>query len=96
MAFDNVTAQTTREAPSDPKKNTFIAPTLLPKCCVCGLIRDQTGSFPDHERWVTPQAYQKTYGGHSADALLTHTYCPKCLTQAMGTASQYLRTIGTP
>lgn len=96
MAFDNVIAQTTREAPSDPKRNTLIAPTLLPKCCVCGLIRDQTGSSLDHERWVTPQAYQKTYGGHSADVLLTHTYCPKCLTQAMGTASQYLRTIGTP
>ena len=96
MAFDNVFAQTTREATSDPKKDTSIAPTLLPMCCVCHLIRDKPGSFPDRERWVTPQAYQKTNGGHSADVLLTHTYCPKCFTEAMVTARQYLRTIGTP
>jgi hypothetical protein len=95
MVLDNLFAQTAREAPSNSMRETFIAPTLLSVCCVCRLIRDKTGSFPDHERWVTPQAYQKTYDVLSADVLLTHTYCPECFTQVMGTVSQYLRTIGT-
>ena len=96
MVLDNLFAQTTREAPSDPVRETLIAPTLLPVCCVCRLIRDKTGLFPNRERWVTPRAYQKIHGAHSADVLFTHTYCPKCFTRAMGTVSQYLRTIGTP
>jgi hypothetical protein len=96
MTFDNVFAQTTHEATSDPKKDTSIAPTLLPICCVCRLIRDKTGSFPDRERWVTPQAYRKTYGAHSVNVLLTHTYCPGCFTHVMRTVNQDLRTIGTP
>ena len=96
MVLKNLFAQTTRETPSDPMRETFITPTLLPVCCVCSLIRDKTRSFPDRERWVTSRAYQKTHGAHSADVLFTHSYCPKCFTEVMGTVSQYLRTIGTP
>lgn len=96
MVLDNLFAQTAREAPSESDERTLHAPTLLPVCCVCSLIRDKTRSFPDRERWVTPRAHQKRYGVHSADVLLTHTYCPKCFTQVMGTVSQYFRTIGTP
>lgn len=96
MALDNLFAQTPREAPADPMRNIFTAPTLLPVCCVCKLIRDKTGPFPDRERWVTPRAYRKTYGAHSADVPLTHTYCPECFTQVMHTVNQYLRTIGAP
>ena len=44
MAFENVVAQTTREAPSALMRETFIAPKMLPVCCVCELIRDETAS----------------------------------------------------
>ena len=60
MVLDTLVAQTTREAFSPPMRETFIAPTLLPICCVCGLIRNETGSSPDRERWVTPQTYRQT------------------------------------
>jgi hypothetical protein len=96
MVHNNLLAQTTREASSDPTRKTFIAPALLPVCCVCSLIREKPGPFPDRERWVRPRAYQQTHGVHQAEVLLTHTYCPKCFTQVMDTVSQYLRTIGTP
>ena len=44
MSPEALVAQTTREAPSVPMRETFVAPTLLPVCCICGLIRDETGS----------------------------------------------------
>jgi hypothetical protein len=76
-------------------RETFIAPTLLPVCCVCGLIRDETGSSPDRERWVTPRTYRETHGVNPADVPLTHTYCLKCFTKAQVTVTQYFREIGT-
>jgi hypothetical protein len=91
MALGNLSAQTTRKAPSAPMSETFIAPMVLPVCCVCRLIRDKTESSPDRERWVTQRTYRKTHGVNPADFLLTHTYCPECFTQVMGTVSQYLR-----
>lgn len=91
MALETLFAQTTRETPSAPMRKMFIAPTLLPVCCVCRLIRDKTGSSPDRERWVTQRMYRKTHSANPADVPLTYTYCPKCFTQAMGTVSQYLR-----
>jgi hypothetical protein len=96
MVPHNLFTQTSREARSNPTRKTFITPALLPVCCVCGLIREKPGPFPDRERWVTQRAYQQPHGVHQADVLFTHTYCPKCFTQVMGTVSQYLRTIGTP
>ena len=91
MARRNLFAQTTREAPSAPMRETFIAPTPLPVCCVCSLIRDKTGSSPDPERWVTPLTYRRTHGINPTDSPLSLTYCPKCFTQVMGTVSRYLR-----
>ena len=95
MALVELFAQTTREAPSAPMRETFVAPTLLPVCCVCDLIRDETVSSPDRERWVTPRSYRKTYGVNPADFPLTHTYCQKCFTKAQETVEQYFRQIGT-
>jgi hypothetical protein len=95
MALGNLSAPTTREAPSAPMRETVIAPTMLPVCCVCGLIRDETGSFPDRECWITPRSYRKTHGANPADFPLTHTYCPKCFTKAQETTMQYFREIGT-
>ena len=95
MALVELFAQTTREAPSAPMRETFIAPTLLPVCCVCRLIRDETGSSPDRECWVTPRTYRKTYGLNPANFPLTHTYCQKCFTKVQETVVQYFRQIGT-
>ena len=95
MALGTLFAQTTRKAPSAPMRETFIAPTILPVCCVCGLIRDETGSSPDRERWVTPRTYRTTHGVNPAEFPLTHTYCPTCFTKAQETTRQYFREIGT-
>jgi hypothetical protein len=94
MALGNLSAPTTREASSALMRQAFIAPMLLPVCCVCGLIRDETGSSPDRERWVTPRTYRTTHGVNPADFPLTHTYCLKCFTKAQETTRQYFRDIG--
>ena len=95
MPLVALVAQTTREAPPAPMRETFIAPTLLPVCCVCALIRDETGSSSDRERWVTQRTYRQTHGVNPADFPLTHTYCLKCFTKAQETVTQYFREIGT-
>lgn len=66
----------------------FIAQTRLPVCCVCGLIRDETGYRPHHERWITQRMYRKTHGVNPTTRALTHTYCPTCFTQVLGTVWQ--------
>jgi len=90
MTLGTLFAQTTRKAPSAPMRETFIAPTMLPVCCVCGLIRDEAGPSPDRERWVTPRTYRTTHGVNPTKLALTHSYCQKCFTKVMGTVRQYL------
>ena len=51
MSFLELLAQTTREASPAPMRETFVAPTMLPVCCVCSLIRDESRSFHHRERW---------------------------------------------
>ena len=96
MSLETLFAQTTCKAPSALMRETFIAPTMLPVCCVCELIRDETGSSPNRERWVTPRTYRRTHGMNPADFPLTHTYCLKCFTKVQDTTRQYFREIGTP
>lgn len=79
MAVETLFAQITHEAPSYPNRET----SLLPVCCLCGLLRDETGASRDNERWVTQRTYRKAHGVNPADCLLTHTYCPGCFTQFM-------------
>ena len=95
MSLVELVAQTTREAPSAPMREAVVAPMLLPFCCVCRLIRDETGLSPDLDRWVTQRTYRETHGVNPADVPLTHTYCQKCFTKAQGTVTQYFREIGT-
>ena len=95
MPLVALVAQTAREMLSAPISKTFIAPTLLPVCCVCGRIRDEAVSSPDRERWVTQRTYRKTYGVNPDDFHLTHTYCPKCFTKAQEAVRQYFREIRT-
>ena len=54
MAVETLYAQITHEAPSDSRRET----ALLPVCCMCGLLRDDTGPSFDDARWVTQQTYR--------------------------------------
>ena len=96
MSLQTLVAQTTRDLPSALVRETFTALKMLPVCCVCKLIRDETGFSPDRECWVTQRTYRQTHGVNPADFPLTHTYCPECFTKAMGAVRQYGRKVGTP
>lgn len=78
MASDSVFAQTTHEAPSASRSPI----SLLPVCCICQLVLDETGPSLGQERWVTQGAYRNTHGALPADSL-THTYCPPCFARVM-------------
>jgi hypothetical protein len=95
MARKGLVAQTTREAPAAPMRESVVAPTLLPVCCICRKIRDETGSSPDREHWVTQRAYRQTHVVKLANVPLTHTYCPSCFTKFMDALRQYRREIGS-
>jgi len=82
MARKGLVAQTTRKAPAVSMRESFIAPTLLPVCCLCRKIRDESGPSPDCELWVTQRRYQQSHGINPGNFPLTHTYCPTCFTQA--------------
>ena len=89
-------ARTTPPAPPALRSATRIAPRLLPVCCVCELIRDETKFPPDRERWVTPQAYRQTHGENPTKLVHTHTYCPQCFTKVQASVEQYFWKIRTP
>jgi len=98
MSFEEVFAQTIHEAPCASAREMserFIAPTLLPVCCICGLVRDEKAPLHDNVRWVTQKIYRETHGVNPADIPLTHTYCPECFTKAEDTVRQYFQEIGT-
>ena len=52
---------------------------ILPVCCVCGLIRDDTGTEKGKGEWMKVDQFitQKT------NAKVSHSYCPKCYDIAM-------------
>ena len=95
MALGTLFAQTTRVAPSAPMRETFVAPTMLPVCCVCELIRDEIGSSLNRERWVTSRTYRITHGVNPTEIAHTHTYCPECFRKAQEKVTQYFCEIGT-
>lgn len=94
MSLGELFGRITREAPSAPMRETFIAPTLLPVCCVCGLVRDDTKFSSGRELWVTQRTYRETHGANPAQLALTHTYCPKCFMKVQETVRQNFREIG--
>jgi hypothetical protein len=55
---------------------------IVPICCVCGLIREDTGASKS-ESWVTKRIFRQTHGIDASAYRLTHTYCPTCYTQFM-------------
>ncbi|MBI3357846.1 MAG: hypothetical protein HY038_13955 [Nitrospirae bacterium] len=94
MSSNDTMMQTTRDALFSSIRETFIAPQLLPVCCICGLIRDETRSPSDRERWVMHGTYRQTHGVNPTEFPLTHTYCPECLVKAQDTVRTYFREIG--
>ena len=95
MSLEKLFVQTTPEALSAPMRETFIAPTLLPVCCLCGLIRDDTRFPPGLDCWLTQRTYRETHGIDPTEIALTHTYCPECFRKVRDTVQQYFREIGT-
>jgi len=95
MSLEKLFAQTTPEALSAPMRERFIAPTLLPVCCLCGLIRDDTRFSPGLDCWLTQRTYRETHGVNPTEIAHTHTYCPECFGKVQETVQQYFREIGT-
>ncbi|BFU96698.1 MAG: protein of unknown function [Nitrospira sp.] len=52
--------------------------SLLPVCCICGLIRVESEGPSAPERWVTSRLYEETQQIDPRECLFTHTYCPTC------------------
>jgi hypothetical protein len=78
MAVAAPLVPTSHEVPSASWRGTV----LLPCCCVCGLIRDETRPAHHLQRWVTQGTYRNIHGVEPSNCLLTHTYCPECFLQA--------------
>lgn len=87
MLREELFAQITRKAPAGGRE-IFISPTLLPVCCACGLIRDDTRFSPGRRLWVTQRTYRETHGVNPTELAHTHTYCPECFTRAQDTMRQ--------
>lgn len=91
MFYKEIVTQPILQASPSSRPEAYTAPLLLPVCCVCGLIRDETGSLPIRMSWVTPGSYRRTHNVRSTDLLLTHTYCPDCLLQAQIRMREFFR-----
>jgi YesN/AraC family two-component response regulator len=53
---------------------------ILPVCCVCKKIRDDSGTGPGKGKWMSLEEYMHCKKGVG----VTSTYCPKCFEKAMG------------
>lgn len=91
MFYKEIVTQPVLQASPSSYPEAYAAPFLLPVCCVCGLIRDETGSLPIRMSWVTPESYRRTHDVRSTNLLLTHTYCPDCLLQAQIRMREFFR-----
>ena len=88
------TAYPPHETPYAFKNELFTQPTLLPVCCLCGLIRDDRGPSPGLERWLTSRTCHKTSDLKPDVLSLTHAYCPQSFTKVRETTRQYFQQIG--
>ncbi len=52
---------------------------ILPMCCVCKDIRDDTGKEPGTGRWVSIERFIHDHAGVD----ITSSYCPKCAHKTM-------------
>jgi hypothetical protein len=80
MSSEETASQPVLQAnPSSRGPEAYMALRLLPVCCVCGLIRNETGSLPSRMSWVTTVSYRRTHHVHLTDFFFTRSYCPDCL-----------------
>ena len=56
------------------KRKIKIYENILPICCVCKSIRDDTGKKPGTGKWTQMENYIRDKGGVG----VTSTYCPEC------------------
>lgn len=52
--------------------------SILPVCCVCGLIRDDSETGLSQDPWGILEDYVQ----RRASARFSHTYCPRCLAES--------------
>jgi len=57
---------------------------ILPMCCVCKKIRDDSGKKPGTGEWVKIE----TYIHEKADLDITSSYCPECARKTMAEFTQ--------
>lgn len=60
------------------KRKIKIYEDILPVCCVCKSIRDDTGKEPGTGKWTQMENYIRHKGGVG----VTSTYCPECAKKA--------------
>ena len=60
------------------KRKIKIYENILPVCCVCKSIRDDTGKEPGTGKWTQMENYIRDKGGVG----VTSTYCPECAKKA--------------
>ena len=56
------------------KRKIHIYESLLPICCVCKMVRDDTGKGKGEGSWMKINEYIQKKSGID----LTHTFCPEC------------------
>jgi len=95
MSLQKTMPAVSREASSALMRDRFIAPQLLPVCCLCGLFRDETAASPGDTRWITQRTYRQAHGVNPNDFLLTHTYCPACFTKVLAAIRQHFKNVRT-
>ncbi len=63
---------------SPPGRFADHSPRLLPVCCVCRFVRDDTHRG-NQQRWMPAEDFVQTYSLAPIALVFTHTYCPDCL-----------------
>lgn len=57
-------------------KRLHLLESLLPVCCVCGKVRDESGTATGRDVWRPLEEYVIEH----SDATISHGYCPDCYT----------------
>lgn len=56
------------------RKRLHLFESILPVCCLCGMVRDDTGTQPGDGPWRSLQEYV----AERSDTGLSHGFCPSC------------------
>lgn len=56
------------------RKRLHLFESTLPVCCLCGMVRDDTGTQPGHGPWRSLEEYV----AQRSDTGLSHGFCPSC------------------